>query len=615
MNQNLDPEKNVSENPETDVNIAAGEITNIQSEETPEALLPKNSALTKEEVLQKLKDLVAQEEVPTRADVESLKQTYYKLRSKEVEEEKVKFIEEGNEEGDFVSSPDPKDDVFKTYLSEIKDKRANQILAEERQKEENYQKKLSIIDSLKQLTESTDDFNKLYKEFKDLQQQWNEIRLIPASKEKELWKSYQYYSEIFYDLIKINNEFRDYDFKKNQELKIAICESAEKLAESDDVVSAFHQLQNFHEQWREIGPVAKELREEIWERFKAASTAINKNYQTHFEDLKEKETENLDKKTAICEKLRAIDYNALNSMKLWDDKSKEVIGLQAEWKTIGFVPRKFNNQIFEEFRALCDEFFEKKSDFFKSIKEEMDVNLEKKKALVEKAKSLKDSTDWRKTTDEMISIQKEWKTIGPVSRKFSDIIWKEFVTACDYFFDQKKKHTSSHKEEEEANLKAKKELIEKLKELDQSLETSEAITQVRELVEQWHNIGHVPFKEKDKIYKEFHDAVDAQYDRLKVDKAERRLDAFKSTMEDLSKGGADAKRRLLRERDRLLHTYNKLKSDLQTYENNMNFLSFSTKGASGLLKDVNIKVKKLKEEMELIEKKIETIDSSLDEME
>lgn len=615
MNQNLDPEKNVSETPETDINMSAEEITNIQSEETPEASLPKSNTLTKEEVLEKLKDLVAQEEVPSRNEVESLKQTYYKLRSKEIEDEKAKFVEEGNEEGNFVSSPDPKDDVLKTYLNEIKDKRANQILAEDRLKEENYQKKLGIIESLKQLTESTDDFNKLYKEFKDLQQQWNEIKLVPPSKEKDLWKSYQYYSEIFYDLIKINNEFRDYDFKKNQELKIAICESAEKLAEDADPVSAFHQLQNFHQQWREIGPVVKELREEIWERFKAASTAINKNYQSHFEDLKGKETENLDKKTAICEKLRAIDYTVLNSMKLWDEKSKEVIALQAEWKTVGFVPRKFNNQIFEEFRALCDEFFEKKSEFFKSIKEEMDVNLEKKKALVEKAKSLKDSTDWRKTTDEMIAVQKEWKMVGPVSRKYSDSIWKEFVTACDYFFEQKKKHTSSHKEEEETNLQAKKELIEKLKGLDQSLEASEAIAQVRELVEQWHNIGHVPFKEKDKIYKEFHDAVDTQYDRLKVDKAERRLDAFKSTMEDLSKGGADAKRRLLRERDRLLHTYNKLKSDLQTYENNMNFLSISTKGASGLLKDVNIKVKKLKEEMELIEKKIETIDISLDEME
>lgn len=615
MNQNLDPEKNISENVENQKNISAEENMNIQSEETQEASMPKNSILTKDEVLEKLKDFLAKEEVPLRAEVENLKQIFYKLRSKEIEDEKRKFIEEGNEEDDFIPIPDPKDEVLKTYLNEIKDKRANQILVEERLREENYQKKLAIIESLKQLTESTEDFNKLYKEFKDIQQQWTEIKLVPASKEKELWKSYQYYSEIFYDLIKINNEFRDYDFKKNLELKIAICESAEKLAEDGDSVSAFHQLQNYHQQWREIGPVAKELREEIWERFKTASTTINKNYQAHFENLKGKETENLELKTAICEKLRAINYSSLVSMKLWDEKSKEVIALQAEWKTIGFVPRKFNNQIFEEFRSLCDAFFEKKSEFFKAAKGEMDVNLEKKRALVEKAKSLKDSTDWRKTTDELIAIQKQWKQIGTVSRKYSDIIWKEFVAACDYFFEQKKIHTSSHKEEEETNLKAKKELISKITEIDHSLEATEALNQIRSLVEEWHNIGHVPFKEKDKIYKEFHDAVDAQYDRLKVDKAERRLDVFKTSMDDLSKGGADAKRKLLRERERLLYTYNKLKSDLQTYENNMNFLSISSKGAGGLLKDVNIKVKKLKDEMELIEKKIEAIDISIEEME
>lgn len=536
------------------------------------------------------------------------------MRSAAIEEQKAEFIEAGNDAEAFVPAPDPSEDVLKTFLSELKEKRASQAAAEENLKEENYNKKLQIIESIKNLTESSDDFNKLYKEFKDLQQGWNDVTSVPQSKEKELWKSYQIYTEKFYDLIKINNEFRDYDFKKNLELKNAICESVEKLIDDTDSVSAFHQLQNFHQQWREIGPVARELREEIWTRFKNASTAINKKYQTHFESLKGREEENLVEKTAICEALKNIDYSTLTSFKEWDEKSKEVIELQAKWKTIGFVPKKVNNQIFEEFRSLCDAFFEKKSEFFKGVRGEMDENLDKKRALTEQAKALKDSTDWKSTTDKLIAIQKEWKTIGPVPRKYSDAIWKEFVTACDYFFEQKKKNESSQKSEELDNLAAKKEIIEKIKNVDQSLDSSELIAKVRELADEWHKIGFVPFKEKDKIYKEFHQAVDAHYDRLKVDKTERRFESFKSNIKDISKQD-NPKRALYRERDHLMHQYNKVKSDLQTYENNMNFLSISSKGASGLLKDVNNKIEKLKEEMELLVKKIEALDENLNELE
>lgn len=621
MTQNLDAEKNMeevtpgNESVENQNNIPAEKTQEAQDEIQSEASNEKHFD-TKDEILEVLKNLIAQSEVPHRSEVEALKQAYYRLRSKDIEEQKAAFLEAGNDESEFKPSVDPQEDVLKTFLAKIKEKRAAQVAAEDRLREENYEKKLKLIDHLKELTESTEDFNKLYKDFKDIQQEWNDIKLVPASKEKELWKSYQYYSEIFYDLIKINNEFRDYDFKKNQELKEAIIEAAEKLIEEEDHVSAFHQLQNFHDQWREIGPVAKELREEIWGRFKAASTEINKRYQSHFESLKGKEEENLVKKTAIIDKLKAMDYSAIDSMKAWDEASKGVIELQAEWKTIGFVPRKFNNQIFEEFRKLCDDFFEKKSSFFKKAKDSMDENLEKKRALAKRANELKDSTDWKKTTDEMVTIQKEWKKIGPVSRKYSDAIWKEFVTACDYFFEQKKKNSSSQRIEEEANLKAKQEIVAQINAIDTSVDVSDAISQVRELVEKWNAIGFVPFKEKDRAYKEFHAAVDAQYDRLKVDKAERRMDAFKSNLDDMSKaGGGDAKRKLLRERDRLLHTYNKLKTDLQTYENNMNFLSISSKGASGLLKDVNVKIKSLKEEMELIEKKVETLDANLDELE
>ena len=614
MNENLNPELPENNLPEEVTNQSVEEEAKEQSETSTETSVAKQVSLTKDEIIEKLKNLTAQTEIPSRAEVESLKQAFYKLRSAAIEEQKAEFIEAGNDAEAFVPAPDPSEDVLKTFLSELKEKRASQAAAEENLKEENYNKKLQIIESIKNLTESSDDFNKLYKEFKDLQQGWNDVTSVPQSKEKELWKSYQIYTEKFYDLIKINNEFRDYDFKKNLELKNAICESVEKLIDDTDSVSAFHQLQNFHQQWREIGPVARELREEIWTRFKNASTAINKKYQTHFESLKGREEENLVEKTAICEALKNIDYSTLTSFKEWDEKSKEVIELQAKWKTIGFVPKKVNNQIFEEFRSLCDAFFEKKSEFFKGVRGEMDENLDKKRALTEQAKALKDSTDWKSTTDKLIAIQKEWKTIGPVPRKYSDAIWKEFVTACDYFFEQKKKNESSQKSEELDNLTAKKEIIEKIKNVDQSLDPSELIAKVRELADEWHKIGFVPFKEKDKIYKEFHQAVDAHYDRLKVDKTERRFESFKSNIKDISKQD-NPKRALYRERDHLMHQYNKVKSDLQTYENNMNFLSISSKGASGLLKDVNNKIEKLKEEMELLVKKIEALDENLNELE
>ncbi|WP_165041595.1 DUF349 domain-containing protein [Dysgonomonas sp. ZJ709] len=615
MNENLNPElpvENISDDVTNTETIE--ETTTTQPEITTEASVPKNQALTKEEIIEKLKNLSAQTEVPHRTEVEALKQAYYKLRSADIEAAKAAYLEAGNDAESFTPENDPSEDVVKTFLAEIKEKRAGQVANEERQKEENYNKKLQIIEGIKNLTESSEDFNKLYKEFKDLQQQWNEISLVPQAKVKELWKSYQIYSEKFYDLIKINNEFRDYDFKKNLELKKTLCESVEKLAEDADAVSAFHQLQNFHDQWREIGPVAKELREELWTRFKDASTAINKLYQSHFEGLKGKEEENLIQKTAICDALKAIDYSTLVSFKEWDEKSKEVIELQAKWKTIGFVPKKVNTQIFEEFRALCDTFFEKKSVFFKGIKEDMDSNLEKKRALCERAKALKDSVEWKKTAEELISIQKEWKTIGTVSRKYSDAIWKEFVSACDYFFEQKKKNDSSSKGEEVENLATKKEIIEKINNIEHSLEASEAIAKVRELSEEWHKIGFVPFKEKDKVYKEFHQAVDAHYDRLKMDKAERRMEAFKSNMKDISKHD-NPRKVLYKERDYLSHQYNKLKSDLQTYENNISFLSISSKGANSLLKDVNHRIENLKNEMDLIAKKVEALDEKLKEME
>lgn len=600
MNENIDPALPLNEETEN---------KQEQAEIITEPQVTESKSFTKEEIIKNLQELSVKAEVPIRAEVDNLKQSFYKLKSTENEILKEQFIADGGDINSFVIPTDPIEEEFKTLLNTIKEKRAKALADEEKIKEENLLKKERIIEAIKNLTESTDDFNKLYKEFKDLQQQWNEIKLIPAAKVNEIWKAYQLHSEKFYDLIKINNEFRDYDFKKNLEIKTSICEVVEKLQDEPDVVSAFHQLQKFHQQWRETGPVAKEFRDEIWERFKAASTEINKRHQSHFEELKGQEETNLVEKTAICDTLKAIDYTQLKNFKDWDEKSHEIIALQARWKTIGFVPKKVNSQIFEQYRALCDTFFEKKAEFFKHQKDDMEENLNKKRALCEKAEALKDSTDWKKTTDELIAIQKEWKTIGAVPRKYSDAIWKQFVTACDYFFEQKNNNTSSQKEEELANLATKKEIIEKINALSGQTDLADPMATLRELMNEWHQVGFVPFKEKDKIYKEYQAALDVQFDRLKMDKSERRLQSFKSNVDDIAKSERP-KGRLFREREKLMHQFNKVKSDLQTYENNMGFLSIS-KGASGLLKDMEHKIQDLKNELELIAQKIETIDNNL----
>ncbi len=610
---------------ELETNLAGEEAAKLNETNTP-AEVPEVTAeaaavesdnaeenaagkLTKDEILNRLQTLVDAPVETVRGEVESLKQAYYKIRRSEVDELKKAFIEQGGDEKDFSAPEDTKENYLKELLSSYKEKKAAYLAEEEKIKAENYAVKLQLIEQLKMLCESQDDFNKLYNEFKDIQQKWKEIKLVPEEHANELWKEYQTYSEAFYDLIKINNQFRDYDFKKNLELKTALCEAVEKLQDEKDIISAFHQLQKLHQQWREIGPVAKDLREELWSRFKAASTVINKRHQQHFENLKAKEQENLEAKTAICEQIEGIDYAALKTFKDWDEKNNEVLALQQKWRTIGFTPKKHNTKIFERFRAACDVFFTKKTEFYKAIKAEMEKNLEKKRALCEKAEALKDSTDWKGTTEKLIALQKEWKTIGQVTRRHSDSIWKRFITACDYFFDNKNKNVSSQKNEEQANLEAKKALIEKVKTMDESLETEEAISTLKEWIAEWNEIGHVPFKEKDKVYKAFHEAVDAQFDRLKVDQRDRRMKSYRNNVSEMAGKG---KGKLYSERDRLMRTYERMKNDLQTYENNIGFLSISSKGGSGLVKEMERKIEKLKAEMELTVKKIEAIDENLE---
>ena len=590
------------------------EVSEPATTETPaEEIVSKKPVesvlkLTKEEILAKLKEVVADVENVAKPEIDGLKQSFYKLHNAEQDAARKLFIENGGAAENFVPQTDCVEEEFKNIMSVIKEKRSALTAELEKQKEMNLQVKLSIIEELKELVESPDDANKSYTEFKKLQQQWNEVKLVPQAKVNELWKNYQLYVEKFYDLLKLNNEFREYDFKKNLEIKTHLCEAAEKLADEEDVVSAFHQLQKLHQEFRDTGPVAKELRDEIWARFKAASTTVNRRHQQHFEALKEVEQHNLDQKTVICEIIEAIDYKELTNFASWESKTQEVIALQNKWKTIGFAPQKMNVKIFERFRKACDEFFRKKGEFFKSLKEGMNENLEKKRALCEKAETLKDSTDWKATADELTKLQKEWKTIGPVAKKYSDAVWKRFISACDYFFEQKNKATSSQRSVEQENLEKKKAIIEKLNAIDDQMNTEEATQLVRDLMKEWNGVGHVPFKEKDRIYKQYHSQVDKLFERFNISASNKKLSNFKSTISSIQEGSPQA---LYREREKLVRAFDNMKNELQTYENNLGFLTTSSKKGNSLLTEINRKVEKLKADIELVKEKIKVVDENI----
>ena len=559
---------------------------------------------SKEEVIARLQVIDQQEEPADKTELDALKQTFYRLRNAEVEAARKAFEENGGLPEAFTSPKDEFEQQFKEIMGSIKEK-LNALKAEEEQeKQNNLEKKLAIIERIKELAESPEDTNKAYNEFKKLQTEWNEIKNIPAAKVNELWKSYQLHCEKFYDLIKLNNEFREYDFKKNLEIKIHLCEAAEKLAEEEDVISAFHQLQKLHQEFREAGPVAKEQREEIWNRFKAASTIINRRHQQHFEGIKEKEQRNLDEKTVICEIVEGMEYDKMTTFQDWYDKTEEILALQAKWKTIGFAPQKVNTKIFERFRAACDDFFRRKAEHFKTLKGNMNENLEKKKQMCEKAESLKDSTDWKTTADILTKLQKEWKETGPVAKKYSEALWKRFITACDYFFEQKSKGEAEHRTVEQENLEKKKAIIEKLELINQEAAPSEkAGNTIRSLMKEWNSIGHVPFKEKDKIYKQYRAVVDALFNKLNMSASKKKLSNFKSS---LSK-----ETNMYREREKLVRTYENLKNEIKTYENNIGFLTSSSKKGNSLVTEMNRRIEKLKADLELITQKIAVIDESM----
>ena len=560
---------------------------------------------TKKEVVERLKEIAASDENPDKDEIDLLKTVFYKLHITEREARMKEYIDGGGDPEAYQIMPDEDEETFKQQMAIVREKRARIFQQQEAEKQANLEKKLEIIEKIKAMATSPDEANKSYNEFKELQQQWKDIKNVPADRASELWRNYQLYVEQFYDLLKLNSEAREYDFKKNLETKTKLCEAAEKLADEEDVISAFHQLQELHQQYRETGPVAKELREQIWTRFKAASTVINKRHQQHFEDLRSKEEENLTLKTALCEKVEEISKQENKTASDWEKRSKEIIDIQNQWKTIGFAPQKMNVKIFERFRAACDDFFGRKSEFFKDMKQAYAANIEKKKALVEKAQALADSTDWKVTSDKLINLQKEWKTIGVVPKKIGDQLWHDFLNACNKFFEARNAANAGARNEERENLEKKRSIIEQIKALvaDAANATRE---KVQALTDEYNKVGHVPYKEKDALYAAYHEALDAIYKELNVSNKRRRLDDFKSNIRNMAKRGEDA---IDNERGRLTRRFEQLKQEIQTYENNLGFLNASSKKGNSLIDEMNRKVQKLRDDLELVRQKIKAIDT------
>ena len=560
---------------------------------------------TKKEVVERVKELAHGEDIPQKEEVDYLKTVFYKLHTAEREATLKAFIEGGGDPETYQITPDEDEEVFKAEMGLIRERRAQYLKEQELEKEANLQRKLEIIEKIKAMLTTPEEANQSYQDFKALQQEWKEIKNVPAANASELWRNYQLYVEQFYDLLKLNNEAREYDFKKNLETKTKLCEAAETLAELDDCISAFRQLQELHTKYRETGPVAKEFREEIWQRFKAASTIINKRHQQHFEELRAREEENLQKKTELCEKIEAINTREMKGSADWDNATKEIIAIQAEWKNIGFAPQKMNVKIFERFRASCDSFFARKTEYFRDLKQGYKENAEKKRALIARANELKDNTDWKNTANLFLELQKEWKTIGPVPKKQGDQLWEEFLAACNSFFEARKSATSGQRNEEHANLSQKKALIAQLQALIEN-PAENLQEEVQKIVEQYGKIGHVPYKEKDKLYEAYHAALDKLYKELNVNVAKRRLDNFKSRIKNVADQGGT----LDSERARLMRQYETVKQEVKTYENNLGFLNASSKKGNSLIDEMNRKMQKLKDELALLKEKIKAIDAN-----
>ena len=574
--------------------------TEVTTAEEPD----RKTYTSKKEVLERIREIAHNDENPEKDEVEYLKSTFYRLHIAEREEQQKAYLEEGGDPEKYQVRPDDVEEAFKAEMQVIKEKRARLFQKQEEERANNLKHREEIIEKIKNMATSPEEANKSFNAFKQLQQEWKEIGAVPPEKANETWKTYQLYVEQFYDLLNLNREAREYDFKKNLEQKTRLCEEAEKLAEETDIISAFHQLQELHAQYRETGPVAKDLRDEIWTRFKNASTVINKKHQQHFEELRAREEENLTKKTALCEKVEAIAKEENKGTADWEKHSQEIIAIQQEWKTIGFAPQKMNVKIFERFRTACDDFFGRKAEYFKEIKKRFAENAEKKRVLVEKAKALADSTDWKSTSDKIIAMQKEWKTIGTVPKKLGDRLWNDFLAACNQFFEARNAANAGSRNEEHANLDKKRDIIAKLKAMIEDA-GDDVQAKVQALIDEYNTVGHVPYKDKDKVYKEYHEVLDKVYDTLHIKQARRRLDNFKNNLRNVAKRGEDA---VDNERARLMRRYEQLKQEVTTYENNLGFLNIASKKGNSLVEEMNRKVQKLKDEVQLVFDKIKAID-------
>ena len=574
--------------------------TEVTTAEEPD----RKTYTSKKEVLERIREIAHNDENPEKDEVEYLKSTFYRLHIAEREEQQKAYLEEGGDPEKYQVRPDDVEEAFKAEMQVIKEKRAKLFQKQEEERANNLKHREEIIEKIKNMATSPEEANKSFNAFKQLQQEWKEIGAVPPEKANETWKTYQLYVEQFYDLLNLNREAREYDFKKNLEQKTRLCEEAEKLAEETDIISAFHQLQELHAQYRETGPVAKDLRDEIWTRFKNASTVINKKHQQHFEELRAREEENLTKKTALCEKVEAIAKEENKGTADWEKHSQEIIAIQQEWKTIGFAPQKMNVKIFERFRTACDDFFGRKAEYFKEIKKRFTENAEKKRVLVEKAKALADSTDWKSTSDKIIALQKEWKTIGTVPKKLGDRLWNDFLAACNQFFEARNAANAGSRNEEHANLDKKRDIIAKLKAMIEDA-GDDVQAKVQALIDEYNTVGHVPYKDKDKVYKEYHEVLDKVYDTLHIKQTRRRLDNFKNNLRNVAKRGEDA---VDNERARLMRRYEQLKQEVTTYENNLGFLNIASKKGNSLVEEMNRKVQKLKDEVQLVFDKIKAID-------
>lgn len=578
--------------------------TSNETTETTTAAEKPAEPKTKAEVIEVLKQIVYNGGNVERTELDHLKMLYYRFHNADVVSAREKFIEEGGKAEDFMPAPDMDEENFKAQLSLIREMRNKAAEALEAEKQQNLKRKQEIIERIKALAATPEDADKGYNEVKELQAEWKELKAVPAENATELWKNYQLYTEQFYDQLRLNHEMRAYDFKKNLEIKTHLCEAAEKLADVEDPISAFHQLQKLHQEYRETGPVAKELRDEIWKRFKDASTVINKRHQDHFEAIKAKEEENLAKKTELCQQVEALEFDGLKTYAQWEEMTKQVLAIQAEWKTVGFTPRKVNAEIFERFRMACDRFFQAKTAYFKANREKLNANLTAKNALIEKAEALKDSTDWGATTNKFVELQKEWKAIGPVAHKVSDAIWKRFNDACNYFFEQKNAANAGQRKEEEANLELKKGVIAELEKLVENA-SDDLLKSVRELQARWNEIGHVPYSKKEKMYRRYRELCDKIYDTLHETAGRRRMDNFRKNVAD--KGGSE----LTRERGRLQNALENKKQEIQNYETNLTFFRSSSKKGNSLVADIEKKVERLKEDLNEIVEKIKAVNEQI----